>query len=154
MPLVAVPELPFADLDVTLESLGWFLLSESQTPPIIPGEPELAVYTHRRAAARLTYTFNPVVRLRVLAFDGDDAIAEQARVAARIDLIDGAALRRLLGAVEVKPILLGLFTAGVLRDRSVLAEVERLAGHRDPGVARAAAHARDALRSLAAAGPS
>ena len=93
--LIAAPSVSFELLDDTLTELDWFLESESQTPPAIPGEPELCIYTHRRRDARITYTFNPITYRRVLAFDGSDAGAERAVVAARISVLGPSAFAQL-----------------------------------------------------------
>jgi formylglycine-generating enzyme required for sulfatase activity len=146
MSLVAAPEVPFEELDRVLDGAGWFLEWESQEPPLIPGEPELCVYTHREADARLTYTFNPLVALRVLAFDGRDAVAAELTVARQIARLDDAALRRLLGAAAPGELLLGIWAARELGAGHLLAEIDRLRAHADAGVARAATEAREALR--------
>jgi hypothetical protein len=146
MPLVAAPDVPFETLDRTLERLGFFLESESQEPPLVPGEPERCEYGHRQADARIVYTFNPAVKLRVLAFDGGDAVREQVQVARAIALVDEAALRQLLGSRDRRQILLGLLAAGVLGERRVLGEIERLTNHPDAVLARAATQVRAELR--------
>jgi len=131
MRLVAAPTLSFEELDETLSGLGWFLESESQTPPLIPGEPELCVYTHRQAGARITYTFNPVVNLKVLAFDGRDAAAQRALVAGRVPVLDGAAIRRLQASEDREEALLGRLAGEVLGDEQrVIAAVEVLAAEK------------------------
>jgi hypothetical protein len=146
MPLVAAPNVPFEELDRVLDELGWFLESESQAPPLIPGEPELCVYTHRQADARITYTFNPAVTLRVLAFDGQDAIRAQVEVARGVALLDAAGIAALLESSDKAELLLGLWAAKVTLEWRLLGAIERLAQHGDSEVARVAAEVRSSLR--------
>lgn len=138
-PLVARPELAFAALDATLEAAGWSLGAESQEAPLVPGEPHWCEWRHRSVDAGIAYTFNPVVRLRVLAFAGTEAAMARLTVAERVPHLEDADLRRLLNPRgDVRDILLGLFAAGELRAFAVLAEVRALAQHADERVAAAA----------------
>lgn len=76
--LVVAPECGFEELARRLAPLRWRRDGTRPfTPDPLPGEPELAGW--RRGAARLTYTFNPVVSLRVL--DLRDLSAPRARAA-------------------------------------------------------------------------
>ncbi|RKH20065.1 hypothetical protein D7X74_05125 [Corallococcus sp. CA047B] len=136
--LVARPDFTFEALDRVLEGLGWFLQSESQTPPLIPGEPELAVYVHRAKGTELQYSFNPVVRLRVLQLHGRDAVEGWNAVRRQVPVLDAPALAALLASRETKDVLLGLLATGELRERSSLERVAALRFHPEESVSRTA----------------
>ncbi|MBN8232828.1 SUMF1/EgtB/PvdO family nonheme iron enzyme [Corallococcus macrosporus] len=136
--LVARPEVSFEALDRVLEAMGWFLESESQTPPLIPGEPELAVYVHRGTDTSLHYTFNPVLRLRVLEFSGRDALGQWAVVRKAVPVLDAPALAALLTSSETREVLLGLLATETLRERASLDRVAALRFHPEFSVSRTA----------------
>jgi hypothetical protein len=148
---IVSPALAFADLDARLETSGWFLESESQTPPIIAGEPELAAWTHREHDASIVYTFNPAVYLRVLTFDGPDADLAWRQVCTCIPGLEKADLDRLLASNVVRDTLLGLFAAAELREVRTLEAVSALVDHPDPTVRRAAERTRHVLAEAALA---
>lgn len=136
--LVARPDVSFEVLDRVLEAMGWFLQSELQTPPLIPGEPELAVYVKRGTDTALHYTFNPVLRLRVLEFSGGNAVAEWAAVRKAVPVMEAPALAALLTSLETREVLLGLLATETLRERSSLERVAALRFHPESSVSRTA----------------
>src|SRR5262249_15737376 len=118
----------------------------SAGPPLLAGEPEHIAFAHRSGCA-LHYTFNPVVRLRVLQFRGAHADARRAEVARRVSSLGQKELRALLESVEIKSILLGLFAADEIAAVELVDRAAALALHTDPRIARAAARVRDSLLS-------
>ena len=69
--LVLDPSILFEEMRRRLESLGFARQPDTTiTPPLVPGEPESASFISPESEARIVYTFNPVVKLRVLAFHG------------------------------------------------------------------------------------
>ncbi|NOK32063.1 SUMF1/EgtB/PvdO family nonheme iron enzyme [Corallococcus exercitus] len=136
--LVTRPEVSFEAMDRVLSALGWFLQSEGQTPPLIPGEPELAVYVHRGTDTWLHYTFNPVLRLRVLEFSGRDAVGQWATVRKAVPVLDAPALMELLTSSETREVLLGLLATEALRERASLDRVAALRFHPEFSVSRTA----------------
>jgi hypothetical protein len=141
--LVLAPGFAFAALDETLAALGFRrdAAVQSFTAPMIANEPELAAWRRDDDAARLTYTFNPVVTLRVLATP-DELRAE---LGARLPVVDDAALALLLDDGDPRRLLLGLFAARLVRPRRLRPAVARLRLHADPLVRRVA---ESALREL------
>ncbi|WP_208721340.1 formylglycine-generating enzyme family protein [Corallococcus aberystwythensis] len=136
--LVARPEVSFEAMDRVLSALGWFLQSESQTPPLIPGEPELAVYVRGLTDTALHYTFNPVLRLRVLEFSGRNALEEWATVRRVVPVLDAPALAALLTSSETREVLLGLLATETLRERASMERVAALRFHPEFSVSRTA----------------
>jgi hypothetical protein len=149
--LVVAPAVPFAELEHMLGDLGWIAQPNTMvSPAILPGEPELATWRHTSASARLTYTFNPVVHLRVLALSGPDAGMLRADLAQRLPLLGLTTIRELLRASDARQALLGVLAAGELGAFPVAEEVARLTSHKEPAVAAAAARVHERLAAQAA----
>ncbi|XXT19164.1 hypothetical protein WME94_53955 [Sorangium sp. So ce429] len=138
-PLVLAPDLPFPALAAALAALG-FRRDDAvrpRTPDLVPREPELAAWTLGDGGARVTYTCNPVVSLRVLSPAGVPAEALD-RLAARLPHLDLVAVAGLLAEAEPRRVLLGLFAARALGAVALAGRVAALRGHPEPTVARAA----------------
>ncbi len=147
--LILDAALPFATLAERLSDCG-FARDETTrpaTPDTLPGEPELAAW--RRDGARLTYTFNPVVHLRVLAVDGL-AARELAALVARLPVQDAAAIGEWLTRAAPREILRGLYAARALDARELVLLVAPLQAHADALVRRTA---EGTLAALQAGGP-
>jgi hypothetical protein len=144
-PLVLDPSLSFPAIAAALGDLGFDRDEATRplTPDTLPGEPELAAWT--RGDGRLTYTFNPVVSLRVLAPSAAVSGEAVASVAARLPHLDAPAIARVLAETEPRRLLLGLFAARALGDRRLAGAVAPLLAHPDPTIARAARSTWDAL---------
>jgi hypothetical protein len=142
--IVVDPQFVFRQLDERLKSLG-FARDESVqaiTPDIRPGERELAAWT--RGKERLTYTFNPVVSLRVidasgLADDGMEPIRRQ------IPLVDEDGISQLLADSDARRVLLGLLAARILRTQELAPLVVPLTFHDEEIIRRTAAQTVEAL---------
>jgi hypothetical protein len=147
--IVALPELSFPKLRALLTELGWGLDSATEKS-ILPGEPELAVFVNPATQARIHYTFNPVVKFRVLQFRGDEARSMHAQVAGRIPILGVNDLRALLDSSEIKQLLLGLFAAEELSEIALIEQVAKLSSHSDSKIARTAVRVRDFLFHRAA----
>jgi hypothetical protein len=149
--LVLHPATAFPQIERTLSGLGWVKRpNRAITPPMVPGEPEFASWswtdeTDAEERGRISYTFNPVVNLRVLVFNGARAEARCAEVENALPTLDTAALRELLQSMEPREVLLGIFAARELKEISVLDLLEPLTNHYEFAVARAAQEAREAL---------
>lgn len=148
--LVIFPKVTFEQICRALNALGWNRQPDTMvTPPILPGEPEFAAWTHRSSASRIVYTFNPVVYLRVLAFYGEEAARLNAQVAQALPTLDVPQARDLLRSADVRQLLLGIFAAGELRALPVLNELNALRAHPERMVAQAATKAYEQLSQFA-----
>jgi hypothetical protein len=147
--LIASPQVSFVELGVQLAQLGWKQDSATDRP-LLSGEPELAVFIRPMTQARIHYTFNPVVKFRVLQFHGSDAPEMRAQAANRIPVVGEEEIRTLLTSADVRQILLGLFAAEELAELGVARQVGGLTTHHDPKVARTAARVLDSLVRKAA----
>jgi len=145
-PLILTPDLRFSDLATRLESLGFRRDPSVRpfTPDTLAGEPELAAWTLGDEEARVTYTFNPVVSLRVLT---PSAVNEQTRaeLAAALPCLDVAAVARLLSERDPRKILLGLLATKILAAPALRDQVGALRAHPSRPVSEAARAAWDAL---------
>lgn len=143
--LVLDPSFGFGALDGTLQSLG-FRRDDSVRPftqDMIPGEPEVAAWVRGDAGERITYTFNPVVALRVIAC----ATEITRELAAHFPRLDIAAIGTLLTEPDPRRVLLGLFAARALGASELASAIVPLRGHSDPLVRRAAENALTSLQS-------
>jgi hypothetical protein len=109
-------------------------LVDQATKPIVPGEPEYAVF--ERAAERLVYTFNPVCLLRVLDHPG-----------AGLPAVSVPTVLTWLAAQDERVVLRGILAAGVLGDPEFADPVTRLRTHPRAAIADAAVRTAAALRS-------
>jgi hypothetical protein len=144
--LIAAPHAPFAEIAERLAALGWERQPDiAAIPQLVAGEPEHATWRHG-GGALLSYSFQPVVRLRVLGFSGEHAALRLAEAEAAIETLDPPELVRLLRSEDIREALLGLLAAGELRPVPLYAEVKALTSHPDPRIAGAARHTLAALR--------
>jgi hypothetical protein len=147
--VVVVPELTFARLSRVLSELGWRVENQSSSP-IVPGEPEWAVFSYGPSGGAIHYTFNPVVALRVLNHrDADEPAWREATE--QLPRLDVTRLRKLLGSEEKRDILLGLYAAGELQETRVVDLVAALCEHPDARVSSSAVRCRDQLLAAAIA---
>ena len=109
--LIVAPELPFARLAAALEGLGWRRDGRAPlTADMIPGEPELAGWDNHGKKPVITYTMNPVVRLRVL----DVATVpprQRAAIAEAVPLLNPDRFAGLIADPDPRRCLLGAFAA-------------------------------------------
>jgi hypothetical protein len=146
--LVLAPALAFADLERRLDALGWRRQpGELAAPPLIGGEPELASFRSADDATLLTYTYNPVVGLRVLSLQGEAPGEAARRIAAEFPTLGADEIDRLLDQRDPRRALLGAMAARTLEMRAAAPRIARLAAHAEPAVARTA---RAILRELTA----
>lgn len=137
--LVLEPRLTFAEVESRCVTAGWRLVDQARDP-ILPGEPEYAVF--ERDADRAVYTFNPVCLLRVLDCSG---VAE----AALPDLpaVGTPMVLRWLTADDERTVLRGILAAGQLGDPALLGGVAVHRSHPRAAIADAATRAADILET-------
>lgn len=141
--LVLAPHAGFATVAEGLAALDWQREPDrSVMPPSIPGEPELVSWSRPGEDTRATYTFNPVVRLRVIALSGERAAERAREAAARLPVLGDDELERLLASADLREILLGILAAENLDALACFSRLAALCGHPEPAVARAAERAR------------
>jgi hypothetical protein len=138
--LVLEPALAFGALETRLRQQGWTRRpSASVTGPIIPGEPELAQWRLDRDGTLLTYTFNPVVHLRVLHVSGGASAAQRDALAQALPTLGVDDVGRALDAGDARTVLRGILAAAEIGALDLADRIGLLAAHREPAVAQAAA---------------
>lgn len=136
--LVLHPGCDFQRLEAALARMSWTRSPDtSVAPPIIPGEPEFASWS--REGDRISYTFNPVARFRVLNFKGEGAGSRRAEVRDAVPTLELDELEELLRSSEPREVLLGILAAGVMKVVTVLGTVDTLRNHQEQAIAQAAA---------------
>lgn len=135
--LVLKPNVSFQSLTASLDQLGWQRRPDtSVAPPIIPGEPEFAAWA--REGDRISYTFNPVARFRVLNFKGEGAGSRRAEVRDVVPTLELDELEKLLRSTEPREVLLAILAAGVMKVVTVLGTLDTLRNHHERAIAQAA----------------
>jgi hypothetical protein len=132
--LLLPPDLRFDFLCKQLADAGWALADTSTRQSIAPGEPERATF-ERQGTARLSYTFQPACRLRVL----DRSQAGAAALPPGLPPVDSATVRQWLEATDERTLLRGILAAGVLLDITLADAVSPHVLHPRPPLAQAAA---------------
>lgn len=139
--LVLLPTLSYRELASKLTEAGWVEQpSTLKAAPLIPGEPEAASW--RKDEVLLTYTFQPVVSLRLLNSSRLDCLME---LEGRLPVLEPSELETLLTSSDTRSLMLGLLASGVTHQLSSLPRIKELLEHPDPRVAKAAAHARQKI---------
>jgi hypothetical protein len=136
--LVTQPAVSFQHMHGALSRLGWSRAADtSVAPPLVLGEPEFASWS-RHDDESISYTFNPVVKLRVLVFYGARADALSTEVESALPTLGVAELETLLQSTDLRELLLGVLAARELKAFSVIDLLEPLRTHRESVIARAA----------------
>lgn len=144
--LLVAPDVPFSRIQAALAQLGWSRDDRAAiTPPMLPGEPELAGWTWRGRRPVITYTFNPVVRLRALDV-GSLPPWMRAAIAEALPMLHGEHIALLLKDRDPRRALLGLFAARETERLDLAEPIGKLRHHAVKVVAEAAGSTHDALR--------
>lgn len=152
--LVLHHETKFAMIDKVLTSAGYQRGADtSVTAPIIPGEPELAHWNSESTDVFISYSFNPVVALRVLTLSGDDAGKAKWDIQAQLHCLGRDELRELLQAERPEQVLRGLYAVAELKKIELLPIVNTLRINRNQRISRTAAQTAEKLSlAIVAAG--
>ncbi|WP_419694231.1 hypothetical protein ACN2CC_26495 [Mesorhizobium muleiense] len=144
--IIVAPAVGFGEIGQALASVG--LLpgpDDAVTPPAIPGEREFAHWTAPEDDARVHYSFNPVVFLRVLVFSGRSAIRWQAAVSDKLAQLEPQEIGALLQSSSPREVLLGLYAAAELKAIGLLADIEPLRIHTDRRISQTAGQVAEKL---------
>jgi len=148
--IVIRPDFLFEQTSQELEALGWVREPDRLVAAsILPGEPEVAAWRRQDRATSLSYSFNPVVFLRKLTFDGGTADEDlYSEVAGRLPSLDLAALCLLLQFGDESQLLLGIFAARELGAFDTIDLLDALRGHQHERIATAAREAHGEMLRL------
>lgn len=148
--LIVAPEVPFAELDRDLQATGFERdrdVGGTALPPLVPGEPELAGWTWRGGKPFITYTFNPVVNLRVLDV-GFVPPALRGTIAARVKLLEPPEIRLGLGSPDTRTRLRSLFAAAETDRLDLMETVKKMKEDPEGVVGKAARDTAGKLQRL------
>jgi hypothetical protein len=137
--LIVAPEQSFEQLAGALGRLGFArdAAAAPAQPPLLPGEPELAGWSWHGDKPVITYSFNPVVRLRVLDVS---TLPPQLRaaVAHSVPRVEPSQVPAWLRSDEARERLLAIFIARESERFELMGAVQQAAQDREVPVARAA----------------
>jgi hypothetical protein len=137
--LIVAPDVSFIDIHRGLTEIGGERTDTAPAhPPLIAGEPEIAAWKWGKGKPFITYSFNPVVRLRVLDVANLPPILRGA-IAARLPLVSPAEVERLLSADLPRRRLLGLWAARETERIDLMPQIQQLAADSEPVVVKASA---------------
>ena len=109
--LIVQPQCPFIDIARILAQLGWQRDPlDMAAPPLIYGEPEVATWSWAGNKPFVVYTFNPVVKMRVLEVATLPPSLRQA-LASQLPLLSPDAVESMLDSDDIRERLLGLWAA-------------------------------------------
>jgi hypothetical protein len=138
--MVAAPGCPFTRIDTGVRYLG--LALEPGLPAPVGGEPLSATWAGR--GARVAYTFDPRVGLRLLDFSGvePERLRTELTNLVEVPALGSEQVLAMLAGADARSVLLGVLAAEALgvgeERRAYQGVVARLTGHPDPAVAQAA----------------
>lgn len=136
--LIVQPHFPFGDIARVLAQLGWQRDTlELHAPPLIQGEPEVATWSWAGSKPFVTYTFNPVVSMRVLEV-ATLPPALRAALAEQLPLLDHTALEQLFDSLDIRERLLALWCAQETERVDLLERARLLTHDREPVLAEQA----------------
>ena len=144
--LVLAPATPWPAIEQAVCEMGYLLSPDTAvTPPMTPGEREFATWTSDATHDLISYSFNPVVDLRVIDIESRSASAIAEQVRNTLPCMDAEMLRTLLGSPDLREVLLGLMATAELEAISLLPAAEELRVHTDRTVSQVAAKTAESL---------
>jgi hypothetical protein len=124
--LILPPDTAFASVAACLKELG-FSQAETGTVtrPVLPGEPELANWRHQGGLPIVQYSFNPVVRLRLLEV-ATLPPELRGRIAARLHPLPASAVPAALASDDDRQRLFGVWAAVETERTDLLHDLTRV----------------------------
>jgi hypothetical protein len=143
--LIVKPQFSYAELSQVMKSIGWQNDTiDSGIAPLIDGEPHLACWSFSGNKPYVTYTFNPVVNMRVLDVAGVPPRLREL-LASQIPLIDETMLATLFDAEDSRKRLLGLW---VVQETEQVESVKKLMSDSEPVIAQQAKEVLEKLEKI------
>lgn len=150
MSLVIAPTFAFDRLERAMTAAGWDRVTvPTAAPSLVAGEPELAAFRSRAHRARATYTCNPAIRFRVLAFSGEGAHVAAGLVTDVIPVLDRESVRDFLTSSDERLVLVALFAARELHLFMAADRIAVLREHENPRIAMLASKTLEELSGYA-----
>jgi hypothetical protein len=135
---IVKPSFSYLEIEAVLKRMGWqrdgFDLG---TQPLIANEPEVMTWSWTGRKPYIVYTFNPVVKMRVLDVAGLPP-AMRAALANELPLLDAGAIANLFESDDIRERLLGLWAAQETERVDLIKAAQVLTHDREPALAEQA----------------
>jgi hypothetical protein len=146
--LLVEPQTPFEQIAAGLEKLGWERQNGALAgKPLIQGEPETASWWWHGHKPIVIYTFNPVVKLRVLDVATLPPVM-RAAIVFNLPILQETDIEKLLDSTDPRERLRGLWAAQELEKLDLIPKVDRLTKDPDSVAAEQARNVLDRLRRI------
>lgn len=136
--LIIEPQVPFEQIARTMQTLGWRRQENPRAAKsLITGEPEAATWSWEGKKPFVIYTFNPVVKMRVL----DVATLPpgmRADIAKGLPMVDEIAVEKLFDSEDVRERLLALWAAQETERLDLVYKAQQLTRDKEPILAEQA----------------
>ena len=143
--LIVNPACPFSDIAHAMTQMGWQRDTlELAAPSLIANEPEVATWSWKGHKPFVIYSFNPVVKMRVLDVAGVPPGVREG-IAQQLPLLDHLAIEKLFTSDDVRERLLGLWAVQETERVDLLETARKLQDDPEPVLAE---QARDVCAKL------
>lgn len=143
--LIVNPQCSFSDIAAAMNSMGWRRDSfELAAPSLMANEPEVATWSWKGSKPFVIYSFNPVVKMRVLDVAGVPPGLREG-IAHQLPLLNHLAIENLFSSDDVRDRLLGLWAAQETERVDLLETARKLIDDPEPVLAE---QARDVCAKL------
>ncbi len=135
---IVKPSFSYLELEAVLKRMGWQRDGlDLGTQPLIANEPEVMTWSWTGRKPYIVYTFNPVVKMRVLDVAGVPP-AMRAALANELPLLDARAIANLFESDDIRERLLGLWAAQETERVDLIKAAQVLIHDREPALAEQA----------------
>jgi len=145
--LLLQTQVEFTTLAEVMQKLGFTREDQTAGKPLIAGEPEIASWSINGAKPFVIYSFNPVVKMRVLDVATVPPGLRMA-IAKQLPLIDEQLISKYFESADVKQRLLALWAAQETERVDLLGRVEALRNDEDTVIAEQAEQIGEKLRRM------
>jgi hypothetical protein len=146
--LIINPKFSFSEIAHVMKSMGWqYDALDLGTAPLIDNEPEVATWSWFGNKPFITYTFNPVVKMRVLDVAGVPPRLRDA-LGRELPLVDREAIESLFESDDIRARLLGLWAAQEIEAVEFIGKARQLTQDKEKVLAEEAGRVCDRLEKI------
>ena len=136
--LIVKPSFSYQEIEAVLHRMGWQRDGlDLATAPTLANEPEVMTWSWAGRKPYLVYTFNPVVKMRVLDVASVPPAMREA-LAKELPLLDTRAIAKLFESDDIRERLLGLWAAQETERVDLLGPARLLINDPEPALAEQA----------------
>ena len=136
--LIVNPKCSFTEIAQAMNQMGWQRDQfELAAPSLMANEPEVATWSWKGHKPFVIYSFNPVVKMRVLDVAGVPPVLREG-IARQLPLLDHLAIEKLFESDDVRERLLGLWAAQETERVDLLESARKLTQDAEPILAEQA----------------